>query len=918
MTQEFHLSVTPIRLDDGYEYLVRVERQSPGVPLAEEQVRLPVEEWLNQTHQIFTNPMFGVTEASGDDALSAALPALKALGRQLYDHLFTGTIRESWSIAQGIAHNRQEVLRLRLELKEDRLPRLPWEVMHMGDRPLASGPDIVFSRCHANHLPLPSQLPQTSFLGRPLPSKLRILMVLAGPEDQAQLALRQEALRLQDELQREDATLWPTVELELLEHPGREVLTQTLEQGHYQVFHFSGHSNYGPGGGQLHLVNGQTGLSELLSGDDLAGLLFNNGISLAVLNSCRGAQAAMPYDFDQETGRHLAEALVKRGIPSVLAMVEQIPDQVALNFSLLFYRSLRRGYPVDVSLNRARQGLRSSYSSDHFYWSQPVLYLKPGFEGRLVSCDRAPTASSTAIPAAPTPLVSAYGGLGSGRESVLAARGNDRLAESPPADPALTAGGRWGDPALGDGGWRGRADQGRADQGRADQGRADQGRASQQGLTPPRPGQTGGELAGELTAAERWISPDSDPDLFAEVDALGQAAGITGWAGDADVGLPEDFFEPSLPFLGTEALVEPMRPTLAPQTAEATPATLTAPDPGLERGARPVALPNSPAGQAGRRAQPRLGMALGAAGIALGVALVAAFGFNLGRQTPGMNSAAQSPVNPDKTTQSDRLTREAYAVLQQGNVATGLPKVKDLIDRNALVGAQTALTALGSKSSPEINFLKGRIQWQSALQPAPPTARATDSSAPPASPPNSPGVSPTPSQDNLSQGNPIQGSVDDAIRFWQFAVKESRGEAPALYRQALGFALYQRSLSQTGNDQRVSLAQAEAIFLKLLQGERSDDPANTNQADAKGETVTDDPSDPLNSLAGMALVRFQQSQAQPVGQQAEPLNQAIAQYLSILDSSPEAFNPEALGQRNWLWSEDAIRNWITLGTQAKP
>jgi hypothetical protein len=35
VAQEFHISVTPL---GGDEYLVRIERVAPGVPLAEEQV----------------------------------------------------------------------------------------------------------------------------------------------------------------------------------------------------------------------------------------------------------------------------------------------------------------------------------------------------------------------------------------------------------------------------------------------------------------------------------------------------------------------------------------------------------------------------------------------------------------------------------------------------------------------------------------------------------------------------------------------------------------------------------------------------------------------------------------------------------------------------------------------------------------
>jgi tetratricopeptide (TPR) repeat protein len=148
-----------------------------------------------------------------------------------------------------------------------------------------------------------------------------------------------------------------------------------------------GHSNLGTAGGKLYLVSRKTGLTETLSGDDLAGLLVNNGIRMAVFNSCRGVYTATTEVISDVGEGNLAEALVRRGIPAVLAMAERIPDDVALNLSRLFYRNLKQVYPVDLSLNRARQGLISSYSSKQLYWALPILYLHPEFDGNLQSLD---------------------------------------------------------------------------------------------------------------------------------------------------------------------------------------------------------------------------------------------------------------------------------------------------------------------------------------------------------------------------------------------------------------------------------------------------------------------------------------------------------------------------------------------------
>lgn len=397
MTQEFHLSVTPIR---GNDYLVRTERVAPGVPLAEEQVNWPVEDWLAQAGILMNDPLLGLLrgdplhslpnsleQAAGITAPSGPSTAnLVAFGQTLYNALFQGMVRDSWMTAKGIAQHRREILRLRLGLKDVRLPRLPWEVMQAGDRPIATGTDVIFSRYHSSFAVLTSSFQQTPVTAPDQP--LRILMVLAAPTDQEVLALRQEAQNLQQELQHplragNGLGQYSDIELTIVDQPDREELTQALEHNHYQVFHYAGHSNLGASGGNLYLVSRKTGLTEVLSGNDLAGLLVNNGIRMAVFNSCRGVYTATSSPASESKEGNLAEALIKRGIPAVLAMAERIPDAVALNLSRLFYRNLKQAYPIDLSLSRARQGLISSYSSNQLYWALPILYLHPQFDGYL-------------------------------------------------------------------------------------------------------------------------------------------------------------------------------------------------------------------------------------------------------------------------------------------------------------------------------------------------------------------------------------------------------------------------------------------------------------------------------------------------------------------------------------------------------
>ena len=413
VTQEFHISITTV---GEAKYLIRTEQVEPGVPLAEAQLTWDVDIWLEQAQRLMHGPLVRLLQSGpkssglrspqdfSDATLATELldPSVMNLGQQLYDALFQGLIRDSWVTAQGIAQNRRQLLRLRLGIKDHRLQHLPWEVMNSGDRsPIGTGTDTTFCRYHPNLLSLSRA---DIGLQKQSHQSIQVLMVVASPDDQERLALSREVRKLQEELERIHSgrvnpgqrqpeaitNLVPlSIQVTLLEQPGRTELAQTLEQGHFHVLHYAGHSNLGETGGDLYLVSRQTGLTERLSGDDLAGLLVNNGTQLAIFNSCRSAYAKTT-DIAGWREQNLAQALVNRGVPGVIAMAERIPDDIAITFTQLFYRNLKAGYTIDLSLNRTRQALLSVKGSDQVYWALPVLYMQPGFDGYLGSPETSP------------------------------------------------------------------------------------------------------------------------------------------------------------------------------------------------------------------------------------------------------------------------------------------------------------------------------------------------------------------------------------------------------------------------------------------------------------------------------------------------------------------------------------------------
>ncbi|TAF08202.1 MAG: CHAT domain-containing protein [Nostocales cyanobacterium] len=670
MTQEFHISVTPVGQND---YLVRTEQVAPGVPLAEELVSWPVAEWLAAAGHLMNDPLQLVLQG---DAIARNSVNLVALGQQLYNALFQGTLRDSWITAQGIAQNQQQVLRLRLGLKDTKLARLPWEVMHAGDRPLATGPYIAFSR-YQSGIPSTSRLPTRNLPTQQEESGVKVLMVISSPTDQVRLdLLKQEAINLQAELHRqtprstENGNYLPEIDLTVLDQPGREELTQALEQGRYHVLHYSGHSNVGANGGEIYLVSRRTGLTETLSGDDLAGLLVNNNIQMAVFNSCLGAYRAKS-DGSGDTGeRNLTESLVKRGISSVLAMSERIPDEVALTLTQLFYRNLSQGYPLDLCVSRVRQGLISAYGSHQMYWALPMLYLHREFEGFLRP-QFGLSSSSDLLNEYQSPV---------GTSAAMYAAATDDL-EIP-----LTL---------------------------------------EEMMMPS-------ELARESSELD-WLGDDTWGDLLDEIDYDQPDY-------DDDSAIVADLFRqlnPQTPNEGTpmKAELEPKileNPLQEKQSSpvedqvnwghKSTPATPQQPNgEATQRTSQQIPLPPLHQPRLSRRSWKIWGI-VGASALAGIIGL--SWWWN--HRTSAISKLPSIPTQPVfnskpvpfdlQTAQTDILTARATEKLSQGDLQAGLEAVDELLNRGAFASADTALALIPANQTedPSVNFLRGRLAWQFA------------------------------------------------------------------------------------------------------------------------------------------------------------------------------------------------------------
>ena len=855
MIQEFKISITAM---GGDQYLIRTEYVEKGVQLAEEKVQWPVAEWLSQTQSLMHDPLLGLLQGqsrhtlpsragqSGRKSTEAAEETLVRLGQTLHDALFQGQLHDSWVTAQGVAQNRQDLLRLRIGMKDDRLQQLPWEALYARSLPLATGTDVIFSRYilarqHGSASTKPSANSK---------QVLRILMVIASPDDQERLELKQEVHHLQSELHPEgignpasDNETLLDVQLKILEQPDRAELTQELDRGNYQVLHYAGHSNLGNAGGDLYLVSHQTGLTERLSGEDLAGLLVNNGIKLAVFNSCRGGYSAGSEQGWQE--QNLAQALVNRGLPGVIAMSDRIPDHVAITFTQLLYRNLKKGQTIDLSLNRTRQGLISAYGSHQFYWALPTLYMQPSFDGYLVKATRAienadvldsdndpygeflfsePELASISLPSVsrrPDSVHLAAANARANTDGVTVRTqlysetlSNEKVNEDLTGDPVNNS-----------------ADNNLADTSSSNANSANSANSTdavvKQLSTPLAPV----EIDGELRVPEEIETPQG----FYGEPAVDESVTVATVSNRA----------------ATKGRRQPARGRLDLREASIHNSVN-----GGSHGESDDSSSDLPelVGERLNRSH-TLHTKLLTLPTLTSLALAALLGittFAWWQQRSRLFDAGTVPVS-----ESQRLVSQAEVAFDSNNLDAAVMTTKTLIDDGNF---QAAINALDNakptqERDPIVSFFRGRAQWGLARQ----------------------GVT--------------EYAAADAMRSWAAGLEEEPDWME--FAMALGFAQYavgqpEKALDTWQNAINLAADQPNAIIYFSEQSV---------------------PQYAVNAYAGLAMAALDQSKiAVDPSERAELLERAVAAYEQVLARAPGEFNEDTLGQ-NWLWTTELINDW---------
>jgi hypothetical protein len=303
---------------------------------------------------------------------------LQGAGSALFQALFPLEVLMVY-VAVRAQRGGNEGLRLRLHLPPE-LAHWPWELLYYPPHYLSTdlcSPVVRFL-----------DLPDTP---RPLATRppLRLLHLVASPVDSAPLDVEREMAQLRSAL----TSLVDQGKLEIIPaQPGTlAALREGLRQGCH-ILHFSGHGGHGgpPGSMGYLLFEDEERRGERVDGHTLAPLLRGTGVRLAILNACESAAANEGEAFGS-----VAEALVRAGLPAVIAHQYALPDRSAIPFAIEFYRALADGFPADAAVSEGRKAILSELGStwqDRVDWATPVLFMRAP-DGRILSLDEEPAST---------------------------------------------------------------------------------------------------------------------------------------------------------------------------------------------------------------------------------------------------------------------------------------------------------------------------------------------------------------------------------------------------------------------------------------------------------------------------------------------------------------------------------------------
>lgn len=286
---------------------------------------------------------------------------LRAFGRSLYEFLVRDALRELY---HARPRRRPEILRVQIVSNRPEIHAVAWEYLQEPREDW--GPSLL--RSVVRIVPaVGGSLPEP----KALRGRARVLFVYADPLDERPVPWAEtRALLIRDFGAEGDGRL----ALDAVEGT-REGLADALQRADgVDVLHFIGHGRTLGGVGHL-LLTGRRGDAAPVSSGWLAGLLRGRDVRLVVLTACDSSAGDHAAEFAV-----LATALVRSGVPAVVANQFPVGIETVAPFVRALYAELLRSGDVDRAVNEGRVRLSADLSppDDVFEWGIPTLHRRLG------------------------------------------------------------------------------------------------------------------------------------------------------------------------------------------------------------------------------------------------------------------------------------------------------------------------------------------------------------------------------------------------------------------------------------------------------------------------------------------------------------------------------------------------------------
>jgi tetratricopeptide (TPR) repeat protein len=294
-------------------------------------------------------------------------------GQQLYEYLFgTGEQLQTFLDQNPVYHQGMH-LTLAFYPEATALWSLPWEYLHDGQKFFSLDGQIFLSR-------IPGELNPLALSSVPPP--LRVLVAIAGPEDQAEIEIEREISVIQEALRdlQQSGQVWA----DYLEDVTLSDLERVLREEPYHVLHYIGQGRYNPKQKRGYLCFENTvGGTDPVDAEQLIPLLTANRFPfrMVVLSVCQSAKIASADRSPKDAFDHVAMGLLQANIPAVLAMQSSILDESSIEMFQVLYTGITQGHTLTETVHEARIALRDldeerSPQYRRFDWGIPALYLR--------------------------------------------------------------------------------------------------------------------------------------------------------------------------------------------------------------------------------------------------------------------------------------------------------------------------------------------------------------------------------------------------------------------------------------------------------------------------------------------------------------------------------------------------------------